>query len=166
MDTPVFHKHRSLWEYGPVSRRVIFALKHGRQRHLAKLLAHWLLPLALEHMVDCIIPVPLHHDRLRRRGFNQCALLATEIGKLCSIPVKLSSLERPLGAPSQGRFSPQQRQDNVMGAFSAKPELANKRILLIDDVFTTGATLNACASALQQVSVCSIHAVTIAKVSR
>jgi ComF family protein len=165
-DTPLFHKHRSLWEYGPVSRRIIFALKHGRQRHLAKLLAHWVLPLVLEHVVDCIIPVPLHQDRLRQRGFNQCGLLVQEIGKLCGIPVDFHSLMRPLGAPSQGRFSPQQRQDNVMGAFSAHSEVENKRVLVIDDVFTTGATLNACAVALQQAGVFSVHAVTIAKVSR
>ena len=163
--TPLFHRHRSLWEYGPVSRRIIFALKHGRQRHLAKMLASWVLPLVLEKPVDCIVPVPLHQERLTQRGFNQCVLLATEISSLCGIPVDLSSLRRPLKSPSQGHFSSQQRQDNVMCAFSASPDVANKRILILDDVFTTGATLNACSTALQQAGASCIHAVTVAKVS-
>ena len=128
------------------------------------MLASWLLPLVLEHPVDCIIPVPLHQDRLAQRGFNQCALLATALERLSGIPVDLHSLKRPIKVPSQHLFSAQQRYDNVVGAFSASPYLEGKRVLILDDVFTTGATLNACTEALKESGVSCIHAVTLAKV--
>jgi ComF family protein len=164
LQTPLFNRHRALWEYGTVSRRIIFGLKHGRQRYLANLLAPWIVPIILQHPVDCLIPVPLHQNRLAGRGFNQAAILATEIGRLTGIPVKLQGLTRPLKAPSQGRFSAQQRRENVMGAFESRRSWDGQSVLLIDDVFTTGSTLNACTYALREAGAHHIHAVTLAKV--
>jgi ComF family protein len=164
LDTPLFNSHRALWTYGPLSRRIIFGLKHGRQRYLADLVAPWLVPLALQHPVDCIIPVPLNADRLARRGFNQAALLATALGQCTGIPVWLNGLIRPLKTPSQGGFSAVQRRENVMGVFSSPNMWHGQKILLVDDVFTTGATLNACAYALRESRAHHVHAITLAKI--
>lgn len=162
--TLLLNSHRSLWLYGPLSRRIIFSLKHGRQRYLADLMAPWMVPLVWHHPIDCIIPVPLHPKRLAKRGFNQSALLAKAIGRLTGIPVMYHGLSRLFKTESQGRFSAQQRKDNVMGVFSSTLSWNHQKIMLIDDVFTTGATLNACAYALRQSGAHHVHAVTIAKV--
>lgn len=163
-DTPLFHRHRSLWEYGALTRRLIFALKHGHQRHLVELLATWITPLVLEKPVDFLIPVPLHQDRLAQRGFNQSAVLATALSRSTGIPVALQGLRRLFKTPSQGRFSAHQRRENVMGVFESLRSWDHQRILLIDDVFTTGATLNACAQTLSQAGAHRIYAITLAKV--
>jgi ComF family protein len=164
MDIPLFNSHRALWVYGTLSRRIIFGLKHGRQRYLANLIAPWLVPMALSHQVDFLVPVPLHRHRLAKRGFNQAALLASAIGRLTGIPVALEGLVRPYKTPPQGRFSAQQRKENVLGVFASSRHWDGKNILLIDDVFTTGATLNACCSALRDANAHHVHALTLAKV--
>jgi len=163
-EVPMFHHHRALWAYGSVSRRIVFALKHGRQRYLASLLASWMLPMIVKQPIDCLVPVPLHQHRLAKRGFNQSAILATAIGRLTGIPVHLHGLHRPLATPSQGGFSAQQRHENVMGAFESTKDWTGQRIMLIDDVFTTGATLNACTLALREAGSHHIYAATLAKV--
>lgn len=161
---PAFNGHRSLWRYGPLSRKVIFALKHGRQRYLASMMAHWLLPLTLEYSVDCIMPVPLHWKRLAYRGFNQAALIAQNIAQLSGIPLELHRLKRSWDTPSQSRFSPQQRQENVSHVFTCQALPPQSHVLLIDDVYTTGATLTACAHILKEAGAHHVYALTLAKV--
>jgi ComF family protein len=163
-DIPLFHSHRALWAYGSLSRRIVFALKHGRQRYLAHLIAPWLVPLALCHRVDFLVPVPLHPHRLAQRGFNQSALLASALSRLTGIPVAIEGLNRPYKASSQGRFSAQKRKENVMGIFTSSRDWDGQNILLIDDVFTTGATLNACTQALREANAHHVHGLTLAKV--
>jgi ComF family protein len=161
---PLFNSHRALWRYGPISRKIIFGLKHGRQRYLASLLATYLLPLALPMSVHCVVPVPLHKKRLSKRGFNQSALIAQWICRFTGLPLLLHDLKRWTGAGFQGGLSFQKRQEQVWGVFQCDKEFSGESILLIDDVYTTGATLNSCVSALKEMGAGQVHALTIAKV--
>jgi ComF family protein len=150
-------------------RERIHQLKFGAQ-------LHWIPPLvdllAMVYQdesllpVDLILPVPLHIRRLRERGFNQAAFLAKELGKKIGLPVHFSLLERRVWTEPQTRLKRQERLKNVKDAFSvAKPSEAEGRsVLLIDDVFTTGTTINECARALKSAGVANVHALTVARV--
>jgi ComF family protein len=113
---------------------------------------------------EIIVPVPLHTDRLRERGYNQAALLARELGRSSGLSVSESSLTRVRATRPQVDLSAQERKENVRDAFHCPgTELKGKRVVLIDDVFTTGATLEACSIALRQVGACSVWALTLAR---
>lgn len=114
---------------------------------------------------EIIVPVPLHTDRLRERGYNQAALLARELGKNIGLPVSENSLVRVRATRPQVDLNAQERKENVSDAFrSSNVDLRAKRVLLVDDVCTTGATLEACSIALRQVGVRSVWALTLAMV--
>lgn len=113
---------------------------------------------------EIIVPVPLHKDRLRERGYNQAALLARELGKSIGLPVSENGLERVRATRLQVDLSAQERKENVRDAFRcSNAELRGKRVLLVDDVCTTGATLEACSIALRQAGACSVWALTLAR---
>jgi ComF family protein len=112
---------------------------------------------------EIIIPVPLHTDRLRERGYNQAALLARELGKSIGLPVSENSLGRVRATRPQVDLNAPERKENVRDAFRcSNTELKERRVLLVDDVCTTGATLEACSSALRQVGARSVWALTLA----
>ena len=117
-----------------------------------------------------IIPVPLHPTRLIRRRFNQAAILAQSLSGRTDLPVKTDILIRHKRTESQGQQTSKGRFRNVRGAFSVPETMRNqirdKNIVLIDDVYTTGATLDACTKALQQAGAAHIYAVTLARVVR
>jgi ComF family protein len=104
------------------------------------------------HRIDTIIPVPLHHRRLRQRGFNQASLLARRLGSFLKIPVDYSSLRRSRWTDPQIGLSRKQRAENVRGAFSLKTteKVGGKGVLLVDDVLTTGETVNQCVKVLKK----------------
>ncbi len=113
---------------------------------------------------EVIVPVPLHPDRLRERGYNQATLLAKELGKSIGLPVSESGLVRVRATRPQVELGAQERKENVHDAFRcSNAELKGKRVLLIDDVCTTGATLEACSIALRQVGARSVWAFTLAR---
>lgn len=113
---------------------------------------------------EIIVPVPLHKDRLRERGYNQAALLARELGKSVGLPVSENSLVRVRATRPQVELNAQERRENVSDAFRcANAELKGKQVLLIDDVCTTGSTLEACSIALRQVGARSVWAFTLAR---
>lgn len=116
---------------------------------------------------DLLIPVPLHKSRYRERGFNQSEILAEGISKVTGVSVLRNVLKRKKKTRDQTELSPQQREENVRGAFTVtQPEMIKgKRIILIDDVITTGATLNECARMLKQVGAEKTLAMTIAVVT-
>ena len=116
--------------------------------------------------VDLIVPIPLHFTRLIKRRYNQAALIATELGKLTGIKVDCTSVVRHKRTKPQVQFSGHARISNVKGAFSVKhPEkLKGKRIVLIDDVMTTGSTLKECALAMKKAGAKSVDTLTIARV--
>jgi len=115
-----------------------------------------------------LMPVPLHRKRLRERGFNQAAVLARALSKRFSLPLDLMTLRREVPTPPQVGLGRNERQANVRGAFAVrKPEkIAGRRILLVDDVFTTGSTLSECAAVLMQAGADAVAVLTLARAVR
>ena len=111
------------------------------------------------------MPVPLHHKRLRERGYNQAGLLAGELSEFIAMPVIENSLIRKRNTPPQARTANAEiRRDNVAGAFTCPDrKLEGKRVLLIDDVCTSGATLDSCAAALKAAGAVSVWGLTLAR---
>jgi competence protein ComFC len=152
-------------------QEAIYGLKYSYIQELADPLGEMLI----EHYnraplpADIIIPVPLHRRRRRARGYNQSALLAQRLGQATQIPVRRDLLHRHRYTRSQTRLNAQERNQNVQGAFSCtdrqsiEQDTVGKRILLIDDVATTGATLRACAQVLQDHGARSVWALTVAR---
>jgi len=158
--------HSILLFEGPV-RTAVHRLKYRDGRALAEplgaLMADWWDRHPLE--VDLIVPVPLHPRRLRQRGYNQAALLARQLGRHAGLPVQEKALSRVRATPPQMRLSAEARRQNVRGAFRCtdEEEIAGRRVLLVDDVCTTGATLEACANALQTAGAAGVLALTLAR---
>jgi ComF family protein len=114
---------------------------------------------------EVLVPVPLHQKRLRERGYNQSSLLAKELGKLNNLPVMDDCLVRQRYAPPQARTSiVEERRGNVEDAFACRDRrLQGKQVLLIDDVSTSGATLDACAAALKAGGATSVWGLALAR---
>ena len=152
----LFDRARATGFYRGLLREVIHRFKYGGQtflaRPLAKILAASGKELAKLHKIDLIVPVPLHSKRLRQRGFNQASLLARHLGSALKISVDYASLRRSRWTEPQTGLTRRQRAINVKGAFDlARPErIEAKSILLVDDVFTTGETVNQCVRALKK----------------
>ena len=115
--------------------------------------------------IDFVVPVPLHTKRLRHRGFNQALLLAYTMSEVHHIPLSYDNLFRTRPTRPQVELSGVERVKNVAGAFCLKrpQEVTGKRVLLVDDVFTTGATMNECASVLKASGAASVIALTLAR---
>jgi ComF family protein len=114
--------------------------------------------------VQAVVPVPLHRARLRQRGYNQAELLARHLGQELGLPVAPGWLERPLpGQPQAHTPSREERWHNTQGAFRATGQVTAARVLLVDDVCTTGATLNACAGALKAAGAARVWGLTLAR---
>lgn len=113
---------------------------------------------------EVLIPVPLHPTRLAERGYNQATLLARELGAAIGLPVETDSLVRIRATAPQVTLDAAARQENVQGAFRCLDDrMADRRVVLIDDLCTTGATLSACSTALQEVGAASVWAYTLAR---
>ncbi|WP_144400148.1 ComF family protein [Geobacter pickeringii] len=153
---------------GPV-QELIHRFKYGHKVHLRRPLAL----LAVEHLTpfvrgvapDLIVPVPLHRVRLRERGFNQAILIGEVMARHWGAPLLRDTLRRVRPTAPQVALSAPQRRENVRGAFSvAVPErVEGRRVLLVDDVCTTGSTLAECARVLRRAGVASVAAVTVAR---
>lgn len=144
---------RSPFLFNGVIRQAIHELKYRNLRALAPLLAGFLNDFLLENPVpgDVLVPVPIHRKRQRERGYNQSTLLARELGRRRGLPLVEDCLVRRNYTPAQARTSSAaDRRENVAEAFACVDErLRGKQVLLIDDVSTSGATLDACAGALK-----------------
>jgi ComF family protein len=165
-----FDAARSAVLYAGVARERIHQLKFGGKLHwvppLEALLAEAVPRGDAITQVDMVLPVPLHKQRLRQRGFNQAGLIAREFGRHLCIPVRFGVLTRHRATLPQTRLGRRERLHNVRGAFSVgRPEVVRDRsVLLVDDVFTTGTTLSECARVLKRVGVQVVYAVTVARV--
>ncbi len=161
-----FEKSVSCIFYDDFSRKLIFQLKYGKKEYFAYHMAEMLR----DRLEDCgkdgfdfIVPVPLHVSRVRERGFNQAALLADALGKMRGETVLKKVLERKKQTIDQTNLGKKARFENLRGSFSTRQAdmIKGKRILLVDDVFTTGATSNDCSRALMDSGAKSVTVATV-----
>lgn len=164
---PAYDAARSAFLYDDTSKGLILRLKHADQLHPVPALAKWLMRTGDEFWAqsDMIMPVPLHRWRLFKRRYNQAALLARRIGKITKMPVHYNILRRIRATDSQGHKNKKERIDNVRGAFAVKDgcDLAGKTIILIDDVMTSGATVEACAKTLKKEGAEKVFVLSLAR---
>lgn len=169
---PPFNQARAFLRYDDFSSRPILAFKHGDRTDIAKPFASWLANHArqLINRADVLVPVPLHWTRLWHRRYNQAALLAIEIARMVGKPYLADTLQRHKRTESQGRKSRSERERNVRGAFTLHPRrrarVEGKSVLLVDDVMTTGATIDACSRLLLKGGARQVDVLTLARVVR
>lgn len=157
LSTPPVHDGvRAAVGYGAVARDVALKLKYGRRTALAATMAQAMARVMPED-VDLIVPVPLHRWRIWGRGFNQAALVAAQLSKLSDVPTDLQLLRRVKATPPLRGLDGRGRARAVRGAFAVAPEmraaLAGRHVVLADDVYTSGATTDACTRVLKRAGV-------------
>ncbi len=163
---PAFDQSLSVGYFEGPLREAIHQFKYRPCRALGRPLASWMIRnIRPVSNVDCIMPVPLHITRLRQRGFNQALIIANELSNAFSIPLSYDNLIRARPTRPQVELSVRERVTNVAGAFILKKPAvcANKTVLLVDDVYTTGATMNECARVLINAGASGVNALTIAR---
>ena len=165
-EQPPFTKAYAPFVYGGLGAGLILRLKHTDHMHISKILAQWMANCDKEMLKQCdvLIPVPIHWTRLLSRRFNQAAVLSHAITKLTGIPTESRALKRIKSTPPQGHMNKADRKNNVKGAFKIMKDITGKTVLLIDDVFTTGATINECAKVLIKGGAKEVYVLTAAKV--
>lgn len=169
---PAYDHARAAFVYDAFSRGPILSFKHGGQTHGLQVFARQLARAGRRFLkdADIIIPVPLHPRRLRKRRFNQAALLGRALSRISFIPQDSQSLLRVKQTDSQDGKSASGRRRNMQGAFrapEARAELVlGRNIVLIDDVLTTGATVEACARTLKRAGAARVDVLTLARVIR
>jgi ComF family protein len=165
---PAFARNVSVMRYGDIAREIILPLKHADKTYIAKWMAELMFARgrALLEACDIIVPVPLHRMRLLRRFYNQSALIAGFLSKMGGRPAIFNNLVRVRNSQSQGHLGFKARKRNVLGAFRVKSPAAliGKRVLLIDDVITSGATLSECARVLKSSGAKRVSCLSFAKV--
>jgi competence protein ComFC len=170
--TYAFERARSYGIYdGPLVRAIIL-LKWERMEPLGDWFAGRLAEMVQREAVllatDVVVPVPLHQDRERQRGYNQASLISKPLARKLGLPHKAVLLMRTRPRPDKQVLSLEERWESVRGAFATRPgsQVDSKRVLLVDDVMTTGATLDACARALLESGAKSVLGLTIARAAR
>ena len=152
--------------YGGVLKKLILNLKYHKSFIAGKVLADLLCQIIIEKKlsIDCICYVPISKDSLKKRGFNQCSVLAKNISSILDIPV-IDCLVKVKETKEQKLLGKEERMKNILDAFEIKnkEKLFKKNILLIDDVYTTGATINECKKNIEKCNINKIYLLTIAK---
>ena len=166
---PSYHAMRNLAYYEGVIRECVHGLKYENNRSLGQIFSEWLVLLVKKEawQIDAVIPVPLSRVRLMERGYNQAAVIAHPLALLLKTTYLPDGLERIRDTRSQVGLTAAERHQNVIGAFAGVPELVQKKnILLVDDVMTTGATMESCTKALKTAGAEKVFCVTIARFRR
>ena len=167
---PPFDRARAVMRYDAASRKLVLAFKHSDKLHLAPAFGTWLKRAggALAAEAQIAVPVPLHWTRLFARRYNQSAVLAHALAAAGGPAVGADWLIRRRRTPSQGKRNAAQRERNVKSAFALRPGRTVKglRVLLIDDVFTTGATVGECARVLRRAGAAGVDVLTLARTVR
>jgi ComF family protein len=169
-DPPAYTRARAAVRYDDVARTLVHALKYGDRLDLAPTMARWMARAGADLLseADVIVPVPLHWRRLWARRFNQSAALANFIAGRDGPPASVTALKRAKATPQQVGLSKAARAANVQGAFrvdaAGKAEIRGRNILLVDDVLTSGATVDTCARALLRAGARQVDVLVFARV--
>jgi ComF family protein len=168
---PRFDRLRAAVAYGEIARGVALKLKYSRRPGIAETLAHFMLRPAAGLPADSIlIPVPLHRWRIWKRGYNQSALIATALARRTGMAVELDLLKRTRATPPLKGMGRRERSEAVRGAFEVAPSqrdrVEGRALILVDDVYTSGATADACARALRKAGARVVNIICWARVIR
>ena len=161
-----FDVGRALWLHKPPVSHSIYQFKYHNQREFGKYYVRELLK-QFESTIrkwnpDLIIPVPIHKRRRRKRGYNQAEILAREIARLTNIPTDSKILKRIRYTNPQKKLDDKLRKRNIQNAFQVRGDISHvRRVLLIDDIYTTGNTLNECAKKLKEAGVENVYFLTV-----
>lgn len=161
-ETPAFDRTHALFTYGFPVDRLIQRLKYSENLALAPLLG----TLLAEHTTskpDIWLPMPLHANRLKERGFNQAVEIARELSRLTGIAMQPSWADRVRDTPPQAGLKRDARRKNMRGAFACKPDVHGLHIGIVDDVMTTGSTLDALAETLKQAGATEVSCLVVAR---
>jgi ComF family protein len=169
-EPPAYRRARAAVRYDEIGRRLVHALKFGDRLDLAPTLGGWMAlcgkPLLAE--ADALVPVPLHWRRLWARRFNQAAALAKVISRRSGVPVAHTALARVKATAQQVGLTRAERAINIQGAFRvparSTAEVAGRRLVLVDDGLTTGATIDACARVLLRAGAAHVDVLVFARV--
>jgi len=155
----------SPFEYNGIVKKLILGLKYSNKRYYAEGVAKFMADCVIKNELefDYILPVPLCEKRLKSRGYNQALLLTNEISKILNKPVLENVLIRVKETPTQTILNTQERLENMKDAFKVKDKkiIKNKTLLIIDDVYTTGATIDSCCKVLKDSGSSKIYCVTV-----
>ncbi len=167
---PAYDRARAAVRYDDIARSLVLSFKYGDRLDLAPMMGRWMARAGRELLseADALLPVPLHWRRLWARRFNQAAALARAISAISGVPVLDGGIKRVRATPQQVGLSKAERADNVQGAFRVPPEqkpaIAGRRLILIDDVLTSGATVDTCARALLRAGAAHVDVLVFARV--
>lgn len=161
-----YEQGRSLWLHEGLVKKSIYGFKYKNRRVYAKVYAREMMEQFLELLkiwkIDVIVPVPLHKKRYRKRGYNQAFLLADEISKITGIQTDEELVVRKRDTDPQKEFGNKDRKKNLKGAFEVtKRGIKNRRILIVDDIYTTGSTIDEIAEILKKAGAGDIFFLTI-----
>ena len=170
-DPPAYQRARAAVRFDEISRALVHALKYGDRLDLAPMMGRWLGQAGRELLVeaDALVPVPLHWRRRWARRFNQSAVLAAAVSKTSGVPVVAHALKRIKPTAQQVGLSRNERVANVQGAFRVSPEgkaeILGRRLVLVDDVLTSGSTVEGCTKALLRAGAANVDVLVFARVA-
>ena len=161
---PAFSRTVALFDYSFPADRLIQSMKYNEQLALAKMFAEKLLQrIDNSKLPDCVIAMPLHPARLKSRGFNQAQLIAAPLARSLGLPLPSHACRRLRDTPSQTSLPFRERGKNMRGAFACDADFAGKHVALVDDVMTTGASMNALAEAVRKCGAIRVSAWVVAR---
>jgi ComF family protein len=170
-DPPSYNRARAAVRFDEISRALVHALKYGDRLDLAPMMGRWVAQAGHELLADAdaLVPVPLHWRRQWARRFNQSAMLAATISAASGVPIAAGALKRVKATVQQVGLSRAERGDNIQGAFrvpeTGKAAVAGRRLVLVDDVLTSGATVEGCARALLRAGAANVDVLIFARVA-